>query len=328
MKSVSILLAALVVTLLGAATVEAQTPPQPRYIKQAVFVRMHYDSSFYSHWYTKSPNGSIDALLEQWFREIRTAYQSTAMTNIDLILLNDFDRLSGPVMNYVDANSNQSGGNTRLIDWMKANLGTGSVTQTSGRQIVTVGRLVNWVFTYQGQGSAQGQVTSTPAIGGSEAHLFVSTIDARGNEYPRDEILKTVMHEFGHIMGGLPKPTAEGCPRSVESQVGGEIMCDTLRRELRFGQANTRLINGVANGALNRCNTAFASKSACENYVDNEICGRLLDYTQIANCQLTNKQSLCSDRFCSQSDNNTRLQINALPAVINNNRTVTAPALR
>ena len=135
------------------------------------------------------------------------------------------------------------------------------------------------------------------------------------------EILDSLAHETGHLLGGKHE-LADGCP-TKSPYTGGELMCPYVQRTRYFGSRNYNAVNNVIRGGLSRCNNAFSSQSSCENQVDNE-CGRILDYTQIAACQAEMKLTYCSD-LCTLPMLQARVVINALPTIIGTG-VVSAPA--
>jgi hypothetical protein len=100
MKYLTAFLAA--AALLGLAAPTQAQLPGPRYVKKAVFVRIHWDRSFYEYWgMNRKPKLTVDqinAQLTGYFDEVRADYlNNSALHNIDLILLNDFNRVTGPM---------------------------------------------------------------------------------------------------------------------------------------------------------------------------------------------------------------------------------------
>jgi len=304
----------------------AQATPAPRYVKKAIFVRIHFDSSFYNYW---SPRQNVNTLVEGYFNEVRAAYLNNAsLHNIDLILINDFDRRTGPMMNFVDPNHaiaekspGEIGGNGRLIKYMRDNLSTGQVTKRTGQTTHILGRSINWVFVHQGAGGLAGQANATPAISSSDANVFVTTdagdffqqgryISTR--EQTRSVIIENIAHETGHLLGGTHND-ALGC--GAQAGFGGEIMCTgATRREFSFGTRNFPTTERVMKGALERCNNAFRSFSACDALAASQ-CSHM-DPTQIPACYEARLLSMCSD-LCSNAQTSARVLINSLPAIIN-----------
>jgi len=204
--------------------------PAPVYVKKAVFVRIHYDATFYNFWRGRTTN--VDTMVQGWFNAVRAIYKDTAsMHNVDLYLLNDFVRANSRIMSYNDSTSHitagltsgEIGGNERLVRFMRDNLATGPVTRTINGKTHQLGRTVNWVFVHRGEGGLQGQVNALPALNSSDANLFVTTavgdVTALNRQYyplraeplAYSEIIDTIAHEMGHIIGAR-HDLAEGCP--------------------------------------------------------------------------------------------------------------------
>ena len=314
--------------------------PPANYVKKAVFIRIHYDATFYNFWRGRTSN--VDTMVQGWFNAVRDIYKNTpSMHNVDLYLLNDFVRANSRVMAYNDANSHltagvragEIGGNKRLVQFMKDNLATGPVTRTINGKTHQLGRTVNWVFVHRGEGGLQGEVTDIGWLANAEASLFVTTavgdVTALNGQYfplradplAYSEIIDTIAHETGHLLGGRHE-LAEGCP-TRSPYTGGELMCGYVQRSRYFGSRNYNAVNNVIKGGLNRCNNAFSGLADCENKVNDE-CGRILDYTQIAACQSEMKLVYCSD-LCSLPQRQARVVINALPTTIGTG-VVSAPA--
>jgi hypothetical protein len=264
------------------------------------------------------------------------------MQNVDLFLLNDNDRINGPVMSYNDPKSHliqgftrgEIGGNERLIKFIADNLATGPVTRTINGKTHQVGRTVNWVFVHRGEGNLSGESVNIGGIGGSDASLFVTTAVGdvtalTGQYFPLSadplsdtEIVDTLVHETAHLLGAEHK-YAEGCP-TKEPFFGGELGCSNPRRQRYFGARNVTAMTPVIKAGLARCNNAYSSQSSCENQVDNE-CALTADYTRIAACQAELKVTYCSD-LCPRTALDARVVINAMPTIINEPNYVSAPA--
>jgi metallopeptidase family M12-like protein len=332
--------AAALITCLSVSSPTSAAMPAPVYVKKAVFIRIHYDATFYNFWRGRTTN--VDTMVEGWFNAVRDIYKNTpSMHNVDLYLLNDFTRANSRIMSYNDSTSHltanvrpgEIGGNKRLVNYMHSNLATGPVSRTIGGKTHAVGRTVNWVFVHRGEGGLQGEVDAISALGSADANLFVTTavgdVTALNGQYfplqaepfPYAEIIDTIVHETGHIIGAR-HDLATGCPTKAP-YTGGEIMCGSLKRGRFFGSANYNAATTPVKIGLNRCNNAFSSQGACENAVDQE-CGRILDYTQIAACQAEMKLTYCSD-LCTLSLRQARVVINALPTTIGSG-VVSAPA--
>jgi hypothetical protein len=336
MRSSAAPLAALAACLAFSGQVEAQTTPAPQYIKKAVFVRLHFHQSFYNRFFTGSMI-DLNAHLERYFEDVRRSYAtSPGMQNVKLVMLDDFDRMTSPMLTYVDndhwiatsPDGREIGGNHRLVNFMRNNLSTGPYYRTVNGVRHEVGRIVNWVFIHQGAGNQSGQANSIGGIGGADGNLYVTTSSGDFayyrhtqrfplKEMPRTEVLDTLMHETGHLLGGEHDPVAEKCGSEGASR-GGEIMCPTISRDRYFGARNAAKLGQVFQRALGRCNTVWATENACHNHVDNAICGRILDYTQIAACQQAQRAALCSD-ICSTSRKQTQTVVDGLPYFIREN---------
>jgi hypothetical protein len=332
--------AAALITCLSISSPAPAAMPPANYVKKAVFIRIHYDATFYNFWRGRTSN--VDALVQGWFNQVRDIYKNTAsMHNVDLYLLNDFVRANSRVMSYNDPNSHITaglrgdiGGNKRLVQFMKDNLATGPVTRTIGGRTHQVGRTMNWVLVHRGEGALQGEVTNIGWLATAEDSLFVTTavgdVTAVNGQYfplspnplPEREIIDALAHETAHLLGAEHK-YAEGCP-TRPPLIGGELMCGALQRSRYLSSRNYSAVNNVIKGGLARCNNAFSGLADCENKV-NEECGRILDYTQIAACQSEMKLVYCSD-LCTLPLLQARVVINALPTTIGSG-VVSAPAL-
>jgi hypothetical protein len=331
--------AAALITCLSISSPAPAAMPPSNYVKKAVFIRIHYDATFYNFWRGRTTN--VDNMVQGWFNAVRNVYKNTAsMHNVDLYLLNDFTRANSRVMSYSDPNSHISaglrgdiGGNKRLVKFMKDNLATGPVTRLINNKTHQLGRTINWVLVHRGEGGLQGEVTDIGWLATSEASLFVTTavgdVTALNGQYfplrdeplPYTEIIDALAHETGHLLGGKHE-LAEGCP-TRSPFVGGELMCGYVQRSRYFGTRNYNAVQNVIKGGLGRCNNAFSGPADCENKV-NEECGRILDYTQIAACQSEMKLVYCSD-LCTLPLLQARVVINALPTTIGGG-VVSAPA--
>jgi hypothetical protein len=302
--------------------VQAQLP-SPTYQKKAVFVRIHWDRSFYEYWYNKGLSTSMmNSLVRKYFDDARAVYLKSAMHNIDLILLDDFTRSTGPMSSYYDS-APQVGGNTRLISTMRSRLRTGDVTKTvpSGTTHL-VGRTLNLVFVHANFGGLGGEVDAIGGIGSTDANMFISTaagdLTVGGVYYPLVEqrpafVLELLLHEAGHLFGGQHGGRNElaDCPSS-----GREIMCAGFTGlQHRFSATkNWPRVERYMKGTLQRCNSAFSSRASCENQVMTE-CARTGDYTQIAPCVTELTPVYCND-ICSMPQKQARVLINSFPSVL------------
>jgi len=333
MRFFAVTFVALAACLAFSGNVEAQATPAPQYIKKAVFVRLHFHQSFYNRFFSGSMI-DLNAHLERYFEDVRRAYASTpGMQNVKLVMLDDFDRMTSPMLTYTDndhwiaASSRDIGGNTRLVNFMRNNLSTGPYYRTVNGVRHDVGRIVNWVFIHQGAGDQSGQVNAIGGVGSADANMYVNTSSGdfarfRNTErFPlkdviRVEVLDLIMHEQGHLLGGEHDPVAEKCGNEGDGR-GGEIMCTTFSKDRYFGPKNTAKLGQVFQRALGRCNTVWATEGACHNHVDT-ICGRILDYSQIAACQQAQRAALCSD-LCTTSRKQTQTVVDGLPYFIREN---------
>src|SRR4051812_25283094 len=166
---------AALITCLSISSPAAADMPAPNYVKKAIFIRIHYDATFYNFW--RGRTMSVDVMVKDWFNAVRQMYKDTpSMQNVDLYLLNDFTRVNGPVMSYNDPNSHltagvrrgEIGGDERLMQFIRDNLATGPVTRTVGRKTHQVGRTVNWVFVHRGEGGLQGKAASIGGLTGAD----------------------------------------------------------------------------------------------------------------------------------------------------------------
>lgn len=292
---------------------------EPDVLRRAVFVRIYFDTSFVDRWlYEIDPN----AMAEYFFQQVRSAYKNNnGLHNVDLVLVDDVDRYNSVMyMNYNDprhdvvARRGEVGGNGRLIQFMRDNLSTGSYVYRHNGRNYNVGRTVNWVFTHQAQGNLGGEANSTPALHTSDANLFVTTSSGGFNSIPLNDlpwnyVIETIVHEMGHILGATHED-ASGCAKPPGPYLGGSIMCSGFSRDYRFSPVNKgRTSNGMRT-ALSAC-FDFPSQSACEQFAD-EPCLRILDYTQIAACQLSRRATYCDNR-CTSYDYTVRSIINSMP---------------
>ena len=334
MRLLSATFVALAACLALSENAVAQTTPAPQYIKKAVFVRMHFHQSFYNRFFTGSMI-DLNAHLERYFEDVRRAYANTpGMQNVKLVMLDDFDRMTSPMLTYMDndhwiaASPRDLGGNNRLVNFMRDKLSTGPYYRTVNGTRHEVGRIVNWVFIHQGAGDQAGQVNAIGGIGSADANLYVNTSSgdfARFRnterfalmEVARVEVLDLIMHEQGHLLGGEHEPVAEKCGNEGPYR-GGEIMCSShTSKERYFGPKNAAKLGQVFQRALGRCTTVWANEGACPNHVDT-ICGRILDYSQIAACQQAQRAALCSD-LCTTARKQTQTVVDGLPYFIREN---------
>jgi hypothetical protein len=329
MKCLTGLIAMVILGLGLAAQADAQQLPSPRYVKKAVFVRAHWDNSFYQYYASKGLNATtMDALIRSYFDQVRAAYLLGPMQNIDLILLEDFKRAEGPMATYHDT-APQRGGHTRLVDAMRTRLRTATVSKTVPNGTThLVGRTINWVFVYGNYGDQQGFVDTIGNLAGSDANMFISMsggdLTRGGVYYPLKEqlgsvVMETLLHETGHIFGGQHGTNNElaDCPKDRF-----EIMCQGSKLQRRFGSQNALRVTNVIKPALARCNSAFSTVNACENAVSN-MCSAILDYRQIQPCIDSNIVANCRD-ICTPASKNARVVINSLPGTITNDPTVVA----
>ena len=320
-----------VAALLGLAAPTQAQLPGPRYVKKAVFVRIHWDRSFYEYWgMNRKPKLNVDqinAQLTGYFDEVRADYlNNAAMHNIDLILLNDFDRVTGPMADYVAPGSTNQQRRNNLLATMRSRLRTGNVNKTVPNGTThLLGRTINWVFVY-GDYYTQGEVDAIGAISSADGNAFISTSGGDGtaerpmSEMIRAAVIETIEHETGHLVGGQHGARNElaDCPATHK-----EIMCSSgIPRDRRFGTANYNRVTGYMKFTLARCNSAFSSQNSCFNAVSTE-CSRILDYTQIQPCIDANVAANCQD-ICTTALKTARVVINSLPAKINDGTTVSA----
>jgi hypothetical protein len=329
MKLLTVLLATVVAGLGLVAPVEAQLPT-PRYVKKAVFVRMHWDRTFYEYWYNKGYTTTMmNSMLRKYFDDSRAAYlNNSALHNIDLYLLDDFNRATGPMSGVRDP-SPQFDGNWRMIDAMRIKLRTGAVNKTVPNGTThLLGRTVNWVFVHGNFGGLGGQADSLRGLGTGDAHVFISTgagdLTVGGVYYPLVEqrpewVLETILHETGHLFGGEHGYRNElaDCPGPGRY----ELMCSGYTNlQRRFGNANYQRVTRVMKGTLQRCNSAFTSVSSCENAVLTD-CSNTGDYTQIAPCAAAGVEVHCRD-ICTTPLKTARVVINSLGAVLGSGNVV------
>ncbi len=328
MKRLSSLMALVVLGLALTAPAVAQGIAGPRYVKKAVYVRIHWDRTFYEYWTVgrRYSVAQLNALVNGYFDRARAVYATGPMQNIDLFLLDDFDRVTGPMADYYDSNSSASDGDDRLLNAMRARLKTGNVQKTTPNGTThLLGRTLNIVFVHANYGGLGGAADVTiPSLGTGDANAFFSTGAGQGstvNEQRQSVVDELILHELGHIFGGQHGSRNElaDCP------FGGpfEIMCagyTNLQR--RFGPANTNRVGNVMKYTLQRCNSAYSSVSSCENAVSTE-CSRILDYTQIQPCIDANVAANCRD-ICTGTQKTARRVINSLTSPIGRN-VVVAP---
>jgi hypothetical protein len=331
MKYLTAILA--VAALLGLVAPAQAQLPGPRYVKKAIFVRIHWDRSFYEYWgMNRKPKLTVDqinAQLTGYFDEVRADYlNNAAMHNIDLILLNDFNRVTGPMADYVAPGSTNQQRRNNLLATMRSRLRTGNVNKTVPNGTThLLGRTINWVFVY-GDYYNQGEVDAIGAISSADGNAFISTSGGDGtaerpiSEMIRAAVIETIEHETGHLIGGQHGERNElaDCPATRK-----EIMCSSgIPRDRRFGTANYNRVTGYVKFTLARCNSAFSSQNSCFNAVSTE-CSRILDYRQIQPCIDANVAANCQD-ICTAALKTARVVINSLPAKINDDRTVSAGA--
>jgi hypothetical protein len=325
-----------VAPLLGlVAPAQAQSLPGPRYVKKAVFVRIHWDRSFYEYWgMTRKPKqtvAQINAMVTTYFDEARADYlNNAAMHNIKLILLNDFDRVTGPMADYVAPGSTSELRRNNLLATMRSRLRTGAVSKTVPSGVTyDLGRTINWVLVY-GDYYNQGEVEAIGGISSADGNLFVSTSGGDGtagrpiSEMIHAAVLETLEHETGHLLGGKHGTRNElaDCPTNHK-----EIMCSSgIPRDRRFGTANYNRVAGYLRHTLQRCSSAFNSQNSCVNAVSN-MCSAIGDYTQIQFCIDANVAANCQD-ICTAVQKTSSVVINTLPDKINNGTTVNAGSVR
>src|SRR5688572_15841438 len=210
---------------------------------------------------------------------------------------------------------------------MRDNLSTRAYTRTVNGKTHVLGPIVNWVLIHQAAGNLAGQANSIGGLAGSDANLFVTTSSGGFawyrhterfplREMPRREVLDSIAHEFGHLLGGRHE-LADSCGRRGNNK-GGDIMCPSvIERDREFGARNLTRTTQMLPGTLGRCNTAFATLNACENHV-NDQCSRILDYSQIAACQQATRAALCSD-VCSTAAKDARAYLDGLGWIIREN---------
>ena len=331
MKCLSSLIAMVVLGLgLGlTAPASAQGIAAPRYVKKAVYVRIHWDRTFYEYWKIgrRYSDASINTLVKGYFDRAKAVYATGPMQNIDLYLLDDFDRVTGPMADYYDSNSHLSDGDERLLNVMRARLKTGNVQKTVPNGTThLLGRTMNWVFVHANYGGLGGAADVTiPSLGTADANAFFSTGAGQGSivsDARQSTIDELILHEVGHVFGG--QHGGQGNPLA-DCPWGGpfEIMCagyTNLQR--RFGPANTTRVANVTQYTLQRCNSAYSSVSSCENAVSTE-CSRILDYTKIQPCIDANVAANCRD-ICTATQKSARVVINSLTSPIGRN-VVVAP---
>jgi len=328
MKCLSSLIALVVLGLGLTAPSSAQGIPGPRYVKKAVFVRIHWDRTFYEYWKIgrRYSDAQINTLVKGYFDRAKATYALNDMHNIDLFLLEDFDRVTGPMADYYDSNS-PTGGDSRLLSAMRTRLKTGTVQRTVPNGTThLLGRTMNWVFVHANYGGLGGAADVTiPSLGTADANAFFSTGVGQSfvvTEQRQQYVDELIWHETGHVFGGqhgVPNNPLADCPR------GGpyEIMCQGFTGlQKRFGSANYTRVANVMKGALQRCSSTFSSRAACETAVVND-CSRILDYMQVQPCIDANILANCSD-ICSSAQKNARVVINSLTSPIGRN-VVVAP---
>jgi hypothetical protein len=288
---------------------------------------MHWDQSFFNYWQARGYNAtSMNAMLRSYFDGARADYQNNSgLHNIDLILLDDFNRATGPMSTYYD-NASLDGGNTRLIAAMRTRLKTGTVNKTvPNGSTHLLGRTINIVFVAGNFGRLAGEVDSIPALGTADANAFVTTtyggfFDRDGNYVPlqnqrTDLVAETLIHEIGHLFGGVHPTGSEATRECVPRTLTYELMCPgrtPLQR--RFGAANYRSVENVIKGHLQRCNSAYTSTYSCEQAVIAD-CSRILDYTQIQPCIDFAVPIQCA-AICTTPLKQARVVINSVGAVV------------
>jgi hypothetical protein len=327
----------LAVLIASSAFVPAQAveAPPPRYVKKAIFVRMLWDRSFYEYWHDRKgkSNAQINSMLLGYFNTARADYlNNSALHNIDLILLDDVDRVGGSMASFTAA-APVAGRDARLLAGMRSRLQTGAVNKTvpSGSTHL-IGRTINWVFVYGNYGDQQGAVDTVSGLNTGNANLFVSTsggdTTVAGVYYPLSEqlasvVAETLLHETGHLLGGQHGAQDElaDCKTSHK-----EIMCGRtgLGRERRFGTANFNRTLSQVKSSLQRCNSAFSTQNSCNQFVTEMCASSTVDYSQIQYCIDFNQGAMCQD-ICSSAQKNARVVINSLSSTIGSN-VVSAPA--
>lgn len=330
MKCLSSLMAMVVLGLgLGlAAPASAQGIAAPRYVKKAVYVRIHWDRTFYEYWKIgrRYSDAQINTLVRGYFDRARAVYATAPMQNIDLYLLEDFDRITGPMADYYDSNSHASDGDERLLNTMRSRLKTGNVQKTVPNGTThLLGRTINIVFVHANYGGLGGAADVTiPSLGTADANAFFSTGAGQGpivNEARQSTIDELILHELGHIFGGQHGTDN----RLADCPWGGpfEIMCGGyVNLQRRFGPANSTRVANVMKSTLQRCNSAYSTVASCETAVHND-CTRILDYLQIQPCIDANILANCRD-ICTSTQKNARVVINSLSSPIGRN-VVVAP---
>jgi len=325
-------LVATAVAALGTVAPANAQMPAPRYVKRAVYVRIHWDRSFFEYWNNKGTStAQMNTMLRGYFDAARADYLNNAsLHNIDLFLLEDFDRATGPMSSYRDS-APQVGGDVRLIDAMRARLQTGNVNKTTPNGTThLLGRTVNWVFVHGNFGGLGGKADSIRGLSTADANVFISTgtgdLTAGGRYFPlveqrADIIQETLEHETGHLFGGEHGGRNElaDCPGPGRY----ELMCSGFTPvQRRFGSANFQRVTNVMKGTLGRCNSAFTSANSCANAVSTE-CSKILDYTQIQPCIDSMVASTCQD-ICTTTQKTARVVVNSLPTYIGSGVVVAA----
>ena len=292
----------------SAACAQTAQTPAPRYLKKAVFIRVWYDQAFLDWWQSRDVNSQV----ESWFNEMRAQYKNDVLLqNVDIFLLKDNYPLDpqqnpfigpnayfDPLHNVADDPArNQVGGNTRLLNRMRDAFSTGPSTKVSRQTTYALGlaSTINVLFVHQIYGQTSAAVYEIGNLGSAHANLFVSTLTGPsrrsptaaqptdvGTEIGRDTIIQNLGHEIGHLLGGKHE-LADGCP-TAGKLIGGELMCSSTQRAWEFGPRNALAVTNVIKSALSRCNSAFSSKSSCEQFVDNNLCLNTSPYDQIAFC--------------------------------------------
>jgi len=328
---------------LGLSSIASAQVPTT-YVKKAVFIRMHWDGAFFNHWSGNRPKGSPNMTVEQmndmlqtYFNEARADYlNSPALHGIDLILLNDFPRDTGPMSDYLDPQPETGEG--RFLAAMRARLQTGPVNKTTSQGVTyLLGRTVNVVFTWGYYGSSQGVTDTIGGLGNTDANIFITTsgggfTDNNGfhpiGELLHAGVLEILEHELGHLLGGEHGSRNElaDCPGGVQGGNHNEIMCSSgIPRERRFGSANFQRTLRQVKGTLQRCNSAFTSKNSCVNYVSSVVCGAILDYTQIQACIDAQVAANCQD-ICTTTQKSARRLINSLAPTLTSGVSAAGPA--